>query len=69
MDTQYFTTDKELEFVGIFERHVQRDGWLNLLKHLKVETDFFVAQRTSPLITALHLADMMASWFDETSYE
>lgn len=43
MDTQYFTTDKELEFVGIFERYVQRDGWLNLLKHLKVETDFFVA--------------------------
>ena len=31
MDTQYFTTDKELEFVGTFERYVQRDGWLNLL--------------------------------------
>lgn len=27
------------------------------------------AQRISPLVTALHLADQMATWFDETSYE
>jgi hypothetical protein len=27
------------------------------------------AQRTDPLVTALHLADMMATWFDETEYD
>ena len=58
MDTQYFTTDKELEFVGIFERHVQRDGWLNLLKHLKVETDFFAA----PASTCHHGPTKAACW-------
>ncbi|SKA02118.1 HD domain-containing protein [Megasphaera cerevisiae] len=27
------------------------------------------AQRQSPLVTALHLADMEATWFDETEYQ
>lgn len=46
--------------MGRFDMAANSHGGLQLLG---------MAQHKSPLVTALHLADMMATWFDETEYE
>lgn len=40
---QYFTTEKENAFLGLFKVYVQREGWQDLLQQVETRTDFFTA--------------------------